>query len=88
VTLAAGTYSLVFSAAQRANYQSSSQTIQVQVDGITVGTFTPGSASYTANTTASFTVTAGSHTIQFVGLGPDGPDKDNTAFIDQVFLFG
>ena len=51
-----------------------------------MGTFTPGSASYTAYTTASFTVTAGSHTIRFVGLDPDG--QDNTAFIDQVFLFG
>jgi hypothetical protein len=86
VTLAAGTYSLSFSAAQRANFQSSSQSIQVLIDGTAVGTFTPGSASYTAYTTASFTVTAGSHTIRFVGLDPDG--QDNTAFIDQVFLFG
>jgi cell surface hyaluronidase len=88
VALAAGTYSLGFSAAQRANFQYSSQTVQVQVDGTAVGTFTPGSASYTAYTTARFTVKAGSHTIRFVGLDPDGPDKDNTAFIDQVFLFG
>jgi hypothetical protein len=88
VTLAAGTYSLSFSAAQRGNGNYSSQTIQVQVDGNVVGSYTPGSASYTAYTTASFTVTAGSHTIAFVGLDPDGADKDNTAFIDQVFLFG
>ena len=60
----------------------------MQVDGTAVGTFTPGSASYTAYTTASFTVTAGLHTIRFVGLDPDGADKDNTAFIDQVCLFG
>jgi hypothetical protein len=88
VTLAAGTYSVSFSAAQRQNVQYSSQTFQVQVDGTVVGTFTPGSANYTAYNTASFTVTAGSHTITFVGLDPDGSDKDNTAFIDQVFLFG
>jgi hypothetical protein len=88
VTLAAGTYSISFSAAQRANFQYSSQTVQVQVDGTAVGTFTLGSASYAAYTTASFTVTAGSHTLRFVGLDPDGADKDNTAFIDQVFLFG
>ena len=86
VTLAAGTYSLSFSAAQRANFQSSSQTIQVQVDGAAVGTFTPAGTNYAAYNTASFTVTAGSHTIRFVGLDPDG--QDNTAFIDQVSLFG
>jgi hypothetical protein len=88
VNLAAGTYSVSFSAAQRQNVQYSSQTIQVQVDGTVVGTFTPGSTSYTAYTTASFTVTAGSHTITFLGTDPDGADKDNTAFIDQVLLFG
>jgi hypothetical protein len=88
VTFAAGTYSLSFLAAQRQNFQYSSQTIQVQVDGNVVGTYTPGSPSYTAYTTAGFTVTAGAHTIALVGTDPDGADKDNTAFIDQVFLFG
>jgi len=88
VSLAAGTYSLSFSAAQRGDGNYSTQTVQVQVDGKVVGTFTPASASYTAYTTASFTVTAGAHTITFVGTDPDGGDKDNTALIDQVFLFG
>jgi hypothetical protein len=88
VTLAAGTYSLSFSAAQRGDGNYSSQTFQVQVDGTVVGTFTPGSTSYTAYTTPSFTVTAGAHSITFVGLDPAGADKDNTAFIDQVLLFG
>jgi hypothetical protein len=89
VTFAAGTYSISFSAAQRQNFQQSSQTFEVEVDGNVVGTtFTPGSTSYSAYNTASFTVTAGSHTISFVGLDPAGPNNDNTAFIDQVFLFG
>jgi hypothetical protein len=88
LTFSAGTYSLGFSAAQRGNGNFSTQQFQVQVDGNVVGTYTPGGASYTAYTTASFTVTAGAHTISFVGLDPDGPDKDNTALIDQVFLFG
>jgi hypothetical protein len=83
VTFAAGTYSISFSAAQRGN-DNSSQRFQVLVDGNVLGTFTPGSASYTTYTTDSFTVTAGSHTISFVGLDPNG--GDNTAFLDQVFL--
>ena len=51
---------------------------------VVVGTFTPAGAAYTTFTTSAFTVTAGAHTITFVGLDPDG--KDNTAFIDQVQL--
>jgi archaellum component FlaG (FlaF/FlaG flagellin family) len=86
VTFAAGTYSLSFQAAQRGNGNASSQTFQVLVDGNVVGNFMPGFTSYTAYTTAGLTLTAGSHTIQFVGLDPDG--QDNTAFIDQVLLFG
>jgi hypothetical protein len=84
VTFAAGTYSLAFSAAQRGSGNASSQSFAVQIDGNTVGTFTPGNASYTTYNTASFTVTAGSHTISFVGLDPDG--SDNTALLDQVVL--
>jgi hypothetical protein len=84
VAVAAGTYSLTFSAAQRANYQASSQTFAVEVDGVVVGTFTPTGTSYASYTTGSFTLSAGLHTITFVGLDPDG--KDNSAFIDQVQL--
>src|SRR5262249_20176351 len=42
VTLSAGSYVVTFSASQRATYQDSSQTFQVQIDGTVVGTFTPG----------------------------------------------
>jgi hypothetical protein len=82
---AAGTYKINFMAAQRVNYQASSQTFQVLVDGVVVGTFTPSTTNngtYTSFTTNSFTVTAGTHTIKFVGTDPDG--QDNTTFIDQV----
>jgi hypothetical protein len=82
VELAAGTYTVTFSAAQRANDQASSQTFEMTVDGSVVGIFTPGGTSYTALTTGPFTVAAGSHTLAFVGLDPNG--GDNTAFIDQV----
>ncbi|MBY0526199.1 MAG: hypothetical protein K2R98_22585 [Gemmataceae bacterium] len=76
----AGTYTIHFDAAQRQNYQpAGAQTIEVRVDGNLVGTFTPGS-SYTLQTTGSFTVTAGNHTIAFLGL----TSGDSTAFIDDV----
>jgi hypothetical protein len=84
VTLAAGTYTLTFQAAQRGNFQASRQDFRVLVDGIGVGTFTPASAAYSTLTTNAFTVGAGAHTIAFVGLNPNG--GDNTAFIDNVQL--
>src|SRR5262249_30352666 len=77
VTLAAGTYTLSFMAAQRGNVQASSQTFRVLVDGNVIGTFTPGGTTYTAFT-AGFTVAAGNHTVTFVGTDPNG--GDNTAF--------
>ena len=79
----AGTYALSFLAAQRANVQDSSQTFQVEIDGQVVGTFIPKDTSYRLLSTDNFTVTAGFHTIAFVGLDPNG---DNTAFIDAVTL--
>jgi hypothetical protein len=82
ITFTAGTYVLSVSAAQRANVQSNSQTFQVLVDGIVVATFTPPGSAYTVMTTGSFTVTAGTHTLLFRGLNPNG--GDNTTFIDQV----
>ena len=84
LSFTAGTYSLSFSAAQRGNGNYSSQTFQVLVDGTVVGTFTPADTNYAGYTTSKFTVGAGPHTVTFVGLDPDGADKDNTAFIDQV----
>jgi hypothetical protein len=54
----------------------------VLVDGKVVGTFTPSGTDYAAYATASFAVTAGSHTITFVGVDPTGDDY--TALIDQA----
>ncbi len=84
VNFSAGTYDLTFYAAQRGSYQASSQTFQVQVDGLSVGNFTPSNSSYSSLTTSTFTVTAGSHTIKFVGLNPNG--GDNTALLDDVSI--
>jgi type VI protein secretion system component Hcp len=83
VNLAAGTYFLSFWAAQR---PGNSQTFQVHVDGVVVGTFTPAGTSYSLYATDSFTVTAGQHTIAFVGINPSG--GDNTAFLDLVAVNG
>jgi hypothetical protein len=84
VTFAAGSYTLSFSAAQRGNNGPSSQTLQVLIDGSVVGTITPGGTGYAIYSTSSFAVTAGAHTIKFLGLNPNG--GDNTAFIDQVAI--
>ena len=81
---AAGTHTLSFVAAQRANYQASRQDFEVLVDGVVEGIFTPSGTSYQSYTTAAFTVSAGSHTITFQGL--DSAGGDNTAFIDQVAI--
>jgi uncharacterized repeat protein (TIGR01451 family) len=81
VNFAAGAYTISFDAAQRGNFPSNSS-IRVLVDGQTVDAITPKSTSYALYTTASFTVTAGSHTIQFVGVGAGG----STALLDQVSI--
>jgi rhamnogalacturonan endolyase len=83
LTFGPGTYSVSFAAAQSAA-NASAQTIQVLIDGNVVGTFTPGGTNYATYTTSSFSVGAGTHTLSFVGLDPDG--LGNTAFIDQVLL--
>jgi hypothetical protein len=83
VNFAAGSYTLGFAAAQRANY-GGAQSFQVLIDGQVVGTFSGLSAAYASYTTSVFTVAAGHHTITFQGLDPDG--GDDTAFIDQVSL--
>jgi ELWxxDGT repeat protein len=82
--MAAGTYQLSFQAAQRGNFQASRQDFRVLVDGVSVGTFTPGGTAYSAFTTAAFVVGSGAHTVTFQGLDTAG--GDNTAFLDNVQL--
>jgi hypothetical protein len=82
VTFTAGTYTISFSAAQRGN-GGGAQTLQVLVDGKVVGSFNSlTGASFTTQTTSSFTVTAGTHVVTIQGTDLNG--GDNTAFIDQV----
>ncbi len=80
----AGSYLIGVSAAQRGNKGTSNEEVQVLVDGTVAGTVTPASTSYATYTTASFNVTAGSHTITFVGVDPTG--KDYTALLDQASI--
>ncbi len=79
---AAGTYTISFDGAQRGNFGTSVENFEVLVDGYVVGTFKPTGTSYQTYTTAPFTVTAGAHTIEFLGLDTAG--GDNTAFLDAV----
>jgi hypothetical protein len=83
VNFTAGTYAISFEAAQRAG-QASSQTFEVQVDGMVVGTIKPTGTSYNLYSTNTFTVTAGTHTVKFVGLDPNG--GDNTALLDEASI--
>nr|MBA3949971.1 DUF642 domain-containing protein [Acidobacteriota bacterium] len=75
-------YVVRFAAAQRGNWQASRQDFQVYVDDRLVGSYTPGGTAYDAFTTASFTATASSHVVRFVGR--DSAGGDNTVFIDRV----
>ena len=84
VYLDTGGYNISFLAAQRGNYQSAAQQIEVLVDGSVVGTATPGYTNYNIYQTMNFQATAGPHTIEFLGLNSAGGDV--TAFIDDIVL--
>jgi alpha-L-rhamnosidase len=82
------TYEVIFSAAQRtagASWNLDGQTWRLTLDGNTVADFTPGqSATAWAGYRATFTATAGSHTLAFVGTNLRS--GDNTVFLDDVRL--
>ena len=82
VQFAAGSYQLSFQAVERGNWQSQPQPIEVLVDGSAVATITPSGTAYSGYATPIFTVTAGAHTIELLGLAPS--TADSTAFIDTV----
>ena len=81
VYLDAGTYSLSFQAAERAGQ---TQEIKVLIDGATVGEATPTATTFATYDTPLFTVKAGMHTVELLGVNPNG--GDNTAFVDEVQL--
>ena len=90
VNLLTGVYNLSFQAAQRFNYQTQNQTLEMLVDGAEVGIAVPASFNpnatvtyiYTPYQSNNFTVTAGLHTIELLGLSP--ATADSTAFVSEV----
>ncbi len=95
VTLDAGVYNLSMFAAQRVNYQSQQQIIEVLIDGADVGLIVPNSpvivnnistvTNYAPYQTWNFTVaTTGTHSVELLGLSPTS--ADSTAFIDEVAI--
>jgi O-glycosyl hydrolase len=83
ISMAAGSYTVDFMAAQRVQWQSGKQDFEVLMDGIVIGTYTPAVGGiFSAYQTSPFTVTAGAHSLEFLGLDTAG--GDSTAFIDAV----
>ena len=84
VTLDAGVYNLSLAAAQRTNCQTQNQEIEVLIDGAEVGLVVPAGTTYTSYQTSNFTVTAGTHTVELLGISPQS--SDSTAFITEVVI--
>ena len=84
VYLDAGVYNLSFLAAQRVNFQTQAQEIEVLIDGSEVGLVVPAGTAYGACQTWNFTVAAGQHTVELLGMSPSA--ADSTAFIDEVAI--
>ncbi len=75
-------YSITYSTAQRSGYnQPGGESWNVLIDNEVIQTNNTSGASY-ADTTATFTATATTHTLSFVGT--DLVTGDNTVFIDNV----
>lgn len=81
-------YVITFFAAQRTNCcNAGGQDFAAYLDNTLLGTFhPPANGSYVEFSTSSFTTTAGSHTVKFVGLNPLG--GDHTAFVDHIRITG
>jgi Glycosyl hydrolase catalytic core/Concanavalin A-like lectin/glucanases superfamily/Putative Ig domain len=77
------TYVIAFSGAQRTRTAQLGQSWDVRVDGMTIGSFAPPqSATNYADYTVTFTASATSHTLAFVGTNMN--EGDNTVFLDNV----
>jgi hypothetical protein len=82
ITLAAGSYTLSFEAAERGNIASQDQQIEVSIDGVPLATITPSGTQYRSYQ-VTFTVTESSpHTIELEGLST----SDNTALVDNLAI--
>lgn len=80
VTLAAGSYRVSFNTCRRASFAQ--QSFNVFLGAVNVGSYTPLSSTiWSAQTTNSVTLPAGSHQLRFVGTSTTG---DATAFVDDI----
>jgi len=78
-------YGVKFFASQRQNNGvTQGNTFNLQIDGRTIGSFSPVNGSNYLAYTTNFTATAATHTLAFVGTDLNG--GDNTAFIDDVSI--
>ena len=84
VYLDAGTYQLSMLAAQNTTDQSSDEEITVLVDGAQYGTISPTGTQYASYQSTTFSVAAGPHTIELLGVAL--LEGNNTAFLDQVSI--
>jgi hypothetical protein len=75
-------YTISFEAAQRGGYPN--QTINVTMDGVSIGTFTPSGTSYQLYTTNIFSPGPGPHLLEFTGVDPSDPVVDQTVFLDNI----
>ena len=76
-------YTVSFSAAQRGSYNNGGQTWNVTMGGTSLGSFSPAaSATSYATYSASFTASAATETLSFVGTDTRG--GDNTILLDNV----
>ncbi len=84
VSLSAGTYVLIFQAAQADTIANSQEQIEVVVGGIVVALITPGPG-YSTYTEVFKVPSSGNYTLQFEGMAPN---DGNAALLDDVILEG
>ncbi len=79
LTFAAGTYSVYFLMSPRV-FDPGGVVISVLVDGAVVGSFaTPNGAGFVSYHTLPFTVTAGSHVVEFSQVNPSPPTSTSSS---------
>jgi PKD repeat protein len=74
-----GSYTLTLMAAQRGNWNQGSQTVQVYLDNVLIGSVAPNGTTY-QSFSIPFTATQGAHTLSFRGTTA----ADSTAFLDKI----
>jgi hypothetical protein len=78
-------YTLTFSAAQRVSSNNGGQTWQINLDGRSIGDYSPDETATTfTDYTATFKASAVSQTLSFVGTNKRG--GDNTILLDNIRL--